>query len=847
MYDKLCDALNGKESNHLLPFLWMKDGYHDKLVSYVHQVYDSGCRAFCVESRTHEKFCGDEWWDDMALILSEAEKLGMKVWILDDKHFPTGYANGLVSKYPDKRQLMLVEDHLDVVGPAPESAILLPTVCKEGEDELLGVYAYERKGMDETLDGAPIDLTDRVDGQYVYWDIPQGVYRVFALYKSRRGGKKDYIHMIDPASVGVLIEAVYEPHYEHFKRYFGSTLEGFFSDEPSFGNGTFTSSVPRGSYDRALGQPGLALPWTDEVLKRMNAGGGDFLPLLPALWYPMGDTTAQVRVSYMDAVTNLWKEAFSYGLGEWCRARGVRYIGHVIEDENAHMRLSVSGGHYFRSLDGQDMAGIDVVLHQVIPGLAHYTHASIAGYGYYSSEFFDYCLARLAASHSRIQPRMNGRAMCEIFGAYGWAEGVPFMKCLMDHMLVRGINEFVPHAFSLIFPDPDCPPHFNAEHFNPEFDAFRKLMLYTNKVTHLFGGSRETVSAAVYYNAEAEWSGGERMLIQKPARLLYDSQLNYDFLPMDSMMNDASVTDGRLTVNGNAYACLVVPYSQYLPKKLLDRFSALMDAGAKIVFVNARPDGYDRGDIAVLEDIPAYVRACGGTDILLDKPFELLRFCHRVRGNTHIFQFVNESQTDDFLGTVTLPVSGEGTQVDFLRDSVCKVTADGSKLRLGLRRGESTILVFDGEKVDLPGDIMWQNTRELDGAWTLSLKHAMKDEGFTEPKPVARLYNVAGREGDSSFSGFMRYETEFVSDGNTAGIDLGVVGECAHLWLNGVDLGLRIAPPYVYDLRGALKPGVNCLTVEVVNNLVHVKPDRFSSFLQITPSGLIGPVKLLEN
>lgn len=32
----------------------------------------------------------------MDIILAEAEKRGMRVWILDDKHFPTGYANGIL-------------------------------------------------------------------------------------------------------------------------------------------------------------------------------------------------------------------------------------------------------------------------------------------------------------------------------------------------------------------------------------------------------------------------------------------------------------------------------------------------------------------------------------------------------------------------------------------------------------------------------------------------------------------------------------------------------------------------------------------------------------------------------
>lgn len=38
----------------------------------------------------------------MDVILDEARKRGMKVWILDDSHFPTGYANGAMAGKPDE-------------------------------------------------------------------------------------------------------------------------------------------------------------------------------------------------------------------------------------------------------------------------------------------------------------------------------------------------------------------------------------------------------------------------------------------------------------------------------------------------------------------------------------------------------------------------------------------------------------------------------------------------------------------------------------------------------------------------------------------------------------------------
>lgn len=116
----------------------------------------------------------------------------------------------------------------------------------------------------------------------------------------------------------------------------------------------------------------------------------------------------------MDAVTLLWKENFSYPLGDWCRAHGVQYIGHLIEDMNAHARLGCSAGHYFRGLDGQDMSGIDIVLHQVMPGMADYKTAALVSGGMVDGEFFHYVLGQLAASHARQNPNMNGRAMCEV-------------------------------------------------------------------------------------------------------------------------------------------------------------------------------------------------------------------------------------------------------------------------------------------------------------------------------------------------------------------------------------------------------------------------------------------------
>ena len=849
MDQKLQDILTGRESNRLLPFLWMHDGHHDELPSMIQQVYDSGARAFCVESRPHNGFGGPTWWADMDVVLEEAEKRDMKVWILDDKHFPTGYCNGLIAeKYPHLRKWHLIENHVDVIGPAPENAILLadPAHPDDDDDVLLGVYAFRRIDSGETLASHPVDLTGNVHGRYVYWDIPEGVWRIFSLYKSRTGADhREYAHLIDPESAHVLIEAVYEPHYAHYSRYFGHTIAGFFSDEPSLGNLHFGENYPNpDGYSQQLGQPGLALPWTDELLALLREKlGGDVLARLPALWFPQNGTETEIRLAYMDTLTLLWRRHFSLQVGDWCRAHGVEYIGHIIEDMNCHARLYRSGGHYFRSLDGQDMAGIDVVLHQIIPGMHEHIHAAHLPGNNVDPEFFDYMLARLAASHSHIQPRMKNRAMCEIFGAYGWAEGVPMMKRLMDHMLVRGVNHFVPHAFSPKYPDPDCPPHFAAGGFNPQFSAFSKLMKYTNQVTHLLEDGVEQVSAAILYHAEAEWSGRDYMLTQKPAKRLYDAQMNYDILPIDAIMEQAYMKDGALCVEKMTYPVLIVPYSAWLPGAFLKKLAALEAQGLRLIFIDGRPEGYDGGAVVPLNGLISLMHELGTADVTLGRPFPQLRMCHVKRGETDVFMLVNESVSAAFDGEITLPVEGSGVRLDLLMDETSRVS--GGTLSLRLERGQSTLLVFGETAGPAPEKAVCTESEALNAQWTLALKPALPGSEYAAPTAIGALYNVTGPQGDPAFSGWMRYETEFEADGAKR-IDLGMVGECVHAWLNGVDLGERIDLPYAYDISGAIHPGKNRLVLEISNNLVHQHMDFFSQYLQIAPSGLMGPVRLLK-
>ena len=789
----------------------------------------------------------------MDVILAECKRRGMKVWILDDKHFPTGYANGGVERNPSLRRWNLVERHVDVAGPAKGASLILWPPDDDPEARLFGVFAYRRaECAGERLCGQAIDLTGAVRDGCVRFDVPEGFWRVFFVRMTRKGSLENYIDMITAESAALQISEVYEPHWRHYGGEFGKTIAGFFSDEPQIGNHILDPyrSCLQGdpnTYHYGIGQPGLALPFNNALLGRMSAAlGGDARLHLAELWCE-GDRSPEARLAYMDALTGLYRDCFARPVGDWCRAHGVEWIGHVVEDMNTHARMGIGPGHWFRAIECQDMGGVDIVLHHVIPGLGRIWHTASTLGGAVSPDFFHCVLAQLATSIAHQTPRMRGRAMCEVFGAYGWAEGAPVMKWLLDFLLVRGVNHFVPHAFSPQYPDPDCPPHFGAEGHDPQFEGFSALMRYANKAAHLLSGGRHVARAAILYHAEGEWMGGigKAMLMEEPARALADAHVPYEIVPRDALLA-ADAADGRVAVGGESFKAIVVPYAPRLPDDILARLARLADGGVGVFFAGGLPRGA-KGEATPLADVAGRVREACGDDVAFPDGCEQLSHLHIARDDGDVFMFFNEGPSRKAAVEVRLPVRGECVCLKLLEDRVWREAAPDGRLGLDLEPGESQIVIV-GECG--AGGAALEGARRLAPPRTVSptFDIAVSDErdggGFTPLCETDTLFNVYDRLPD--FAGRIRYR--FAIDGGEAGlggggravIDLGVVGEVAKLKVNGADAGIRVARPYRFEVE--LAAGRNEIEVEAATSLGMRVKDRFSRYLAIPAAGLQGPI-----
>ena len=209
------ECLQGRQGSYILPFFWQHGEEHEVLLQELEAIAKSNVREFCVESRVHERFCQDAWWEDFGFLLREAQKRDMKVWLLDDKRFPTGYANGLTAQYPALRRRGIREEHVDVAGPMRQAAVIVSGRYRPEKEQLLSVCAYRRSAQgDDGLEGEGVDLTGCVHDGLLYWDIPEGMWRIFFIIDTGVVPQvwENYIDMLSPDSCALMIKAVYQHH-----------------------------------------------------------------------------------------------------------------------------------------------------------------------------------------------------------------------------------------------------------------------------------------------------------------------------------------------------------------------------------------------------------------------------------------------------------------------------------------------------------------------------------------------------------------------------------------------------------------------------------------------------------
>ncbi len=691
------------------PLFWLHgDESKERLETYVAKVAEGGNGCFTAESRPHKDWLGSGWWRDLGICLEAAKKHDLKLWLFDEKWWPSGEVGGKVpAQYGSKR---LVATETNVTGPGQFSAIL------DGSENFVALLAG--KGGRDGVDGASlVDLGNKAQGKTIQWEVPPGDWRIMKFtWVPRKSGNR---YLVDGASQDCAdwyVKTVYQPHYDKFKNDFGKQIVGFFYDEPETHG-----------------------DWGKEVFKVLNERGVDWKRALVAWKFKLaGEEQSAARYQYHDALAEAWGRTLYGGITRWCREHRVTSIGHFLEHGNAYLNQDLCAGNMFQLQKYSDMGAIDAVFAQFVWGKRAANDAPC------------WQTPKLGSSITHAYGKPNDVTMVEIFGARGQNLTYPEMKWWTDHMHVSGVNFMIPHSFNPRAPfDTDCPPYFYNGGFEPRWPLYRVYADYTSRLSVMLTGGRHVCPIALLFLGNSAHVG-KRILPDQISEVLQDALYDCDWIPYEVFENDMSISAKELKLRSELYKVLVVPPVEVIPYPTMVKAKEFFDRGGTVIAYGFLPSksatlgkgstditqlaqsiwGDPKPSLSVAKTSPA-----GGRSYLLpEKPTSeqlqqvlagdagipptleviqgrtdnWLHVLHRVKADRDIFFVANQNHRDS-ARQFRFRITAEGYPEcwDPMRNEITSLpfTRNGKQVDLDITMepNESFLIVFAPEQRGLPG------------------------------------------------------------------------------------------------------------------------------------------------
>ncbi len=505
-------------------------------------------------------YLSPEYFAFFRKFVEEAKQRNMRVWIVDDAGYPSGFAGGkFTSEKPELRmQALEVEEKIPLAGGT--------TLHKELPAAVVSAAAVDQNGAAMALP---------LNGKTLDWTAPAGNWTVLLVdhefrtsptrsdtnpkrVKDTEQSLEDYM---DPAATRQYLAFTHEQYKHYVGDEFGKTIMGFRGDEPDY-------SI-------------AGLPWTPKFFARFREIKGYDAQPYAALFAQTPSrndagvkihlTSEQTRIKgdYYDVFSQMFAAGFFEPQGEWCAANHLEYQVHLNHEE-MEMELTHSEGSFFRDMHGVEVPGIDAIWHQI-----------------WKDTISDY--PRLASSVAHVDGKP--RAFTESFAAYRPAPDVEMARYIVNEQLVRGVNLVEMMYFPATSAGPRPAPSYMGQ------PGFSDLTAYVRRMSYLMAMGRPDATVALYLPSMSMWLGNEKSDEQfvSAERLLSEHQIDFDIVDENALASGLTALPGALeTRSGNRYRTVILPAPLVLPAAVEMRLKAFADGGGKVVFLGGTPR-VDRG------------------------------------------------------------------------------------------------------------------------------------------------------------------------------------------------------------------------------------------------------------
>ncbi|MDR3746300.1 MAG: glycosyl hydrolase [Acidobacteriaceae bacterium] len=531
-----------------------------------------------------QAYLSPEYFAFFKEFVAEAEKRDMRVWIVDDAGYPSGFSGGRFSSdKPDLRMQALTLAQRIPVKPGetlsqPISANAVAAVALGTSGERMVVPIADGK----------IAWTAPASGEWTVL-VVEHVFRTSPTRSDTNPtGLKDFSQSledyINPAATAAYIAFTHQQYFDTMPEEFGKTILGFRGDEPDY-------SI-------------AGLPWTPAFFDRFQQEKGyDVRPYVAAILaaerngrdrsgatpppVQLTETERRAKADYYDIFSQMFRDGFFKPLALWAADHGVEYQVHLNHEE-MEMELTHSEGDFLRDMKYIEEPGIDAIWHQI-----------------WTDTVSDF--PRLASSAAHVYG--HPRSFTESFAAYRPAPDVTMARYILNEQIVRGINTIETMFFSSTAkaPPPVAPTPEQAaaasmpalppmRHGGPSplmrDPAWPALMDYARRLTYVMSMGRPAASVALYLPSSSMWLGDSASdtAFVSTERMLSERQIDFDIINQDALAEDLVAGQGTLaTMSGNQYHTIILPSVAVLTQTELNRLRGFARCGNKVLFLGRTP------------------------------------------------------------------------------------------------------------------------------------------------------------------------------------------------------------------------------------------------------------------
>lgn len=521
-------------------------------------------------------FLEDSWWDYVAFALEESERLGMKVWIYDDLSWPSGSAGGKVFQaHPEFRSQLLQFKRIplapgDVYYHEPSSEIVSIEYHKDN-----GEVIPVQMGPDYSWRNGSGERGDLILVVKAFYDEISLNSTAVAWNHYQRGA----LDLLNRHAVQAWMDCIHEQYYDHFSKWFGTVIKGFFCDEP-----------------RPNRCDGHSIPYTESLFEAFRKKYDyDIRPHLPKLFLN-GMDDFKVRLDFWNLVTELLSENFTRPLAEWCAKRKVSLTGHTAPEEMCFQRnMLASCGDIQRILQDMSIPGCDLLGNQT----PYFDDPAAPWYGRGIKSLRNTILTlKRPASIARFAGAR--RALCEAFGVRSWHGDMREQKRITDCLAAMGIN-FI-NDNSLTYTVSDFRHNLVGKHFTQPWWRFYSLFMeYSARLSAFASTGWIDAHVAILFpyttlagltpadcNEPIPPEADLAEAINRTGDALLKNHVDFEYI-FESVLETADISAGGIQIPGGEISILILPQSYLITQKIFMKLKEFQEHGGILLKVGISP------------------------------------------------------------------------------------------------------------------------------------------------------------------------------------------------------------------------------------------------------------------